>query len=471
MSTLFDFDEPDKDENDNSRNINRNNNSDFGTNNDPDQIRRIESDINNQMSDQNSHGNGMDIEEYRNNQDYRIPTNTEREILEKTIRRENNMDGLDDEQKQLEKEIKAKAINVVLGMLSENKDYEKILRTKPDMFTEILADIGKAQLLKQVTRLRNELDMVRKEIEVNDWESDTVNQYQSQFAKDFDVNNDINYDMFYTNSFHKIKKSLMQYDSYIMNIGPVLSDYIVTVAKFKGSDGWCSIHHEPGTMFILGKMFPYYRFSTPKVVLNNDSKIRGIQLKMQSLINPKVVYYYYGVPGVTESGNTRSFGVGSQDKTTYTYAEKFSNVFNFLKTYNINHNYSGSADMFINSLNEYKGFFDKVHPRHKFVFNLILDAIGHAYLDNGTIPDNLTTKTLLEFLPVSDLYNDKFVFMKDEEVKKLPYYDETMFPPYFKYPREHATAYYYIYGLTVEAKGTKLPRGIRVLRKFTEINN
>lgn len=244
----------------------------------------------------------------------------------------------------------------------------------------------------------------------NNWERDELNIYNRVFTSEPTLHFNSFYNQIYNNSLHKEKWNLIEYDNYIKNIGPMLSYY-----SYSNGSNWASISHVAGSMRFLKQLFPYESLSED-VVFDDDNSIKGLNLTLTNKICPKLQERYYGV-STSNKGN-----IGGE-KGLLTYAEKFSNVYNFFSTIKVdaNEHLREHIENFLEVLKSYKSqysFF--IHKDYSFVWDLVLDCIGHVYLiELKIVPDKkfFTLTNLNNVLSLKKILNNKGLFLSKEYAK------------------------------------------------------
>ena len=308
-------------------------------------------------------------------------------------------------------------------------------------------------LLEENLNLKKSLEESRKLLEQQSWSDIELALYTSVFLNDFDPNNA--YQEIYNNNIYGKKMTIVEKEAIIRSIPPALSYYSVACS----SGQWCSMYHVSGTIPILQQMFPFHSFSIENVFLNANKDLKGLQMKMTSRIFPKDNVWMYGTPGKT--GESSKFASGSKEKLTETYASKFANCFECLKTIKLlpNEETKERATNMLHALNSYKAcYYDIVYPYSRFYFNLVLDTIGHFYLNRGLLPKNLTLENLLTAFPPEDMIKSDLFLSREEALKSgiTPY----IFNLYV-FPRDYYIAHLIMERKVAEAyRAKKLPEGV-----------
>ena len=311
-------------------------------------------------------------------------------------------------------------------------------------------------LLEENLNLKKSLEEARKLLDQQSWSDIELALYTSVFLNDFNPSKA--YQDIYNNDIYDKKLTIVEKESIIRSIPPVLSYYSVACSPGQ----WCSMYHVSGTVPILQKMFPLHSFSIENVFMNANKDLKGLQMKMTSRVFPKDNVWMYGTPGKT--GESSKFASGSKEKLTETYAEKFANCFECLKTIKLiptEDTKKRAADM-LHALNSYKAcYYDIVYPYSRFYFNLVLDTIGHYYLSKGLLPKSLTLEHLLTAFPPEDMIQTDLFLSKEEALK-------SGIPPYivnlYVFPRDYYYAHLIMESKVAEAYRAKLlPEGVEAL--------
>ena len=219
----------------------------------------------------------------------------------------------------------------------------------------------------------------------------------------------------YNNNVHKKKfKCLLEFESYIKNLPPMLDWYAahnipVTNANFKSKFLSVSIHHVQGTMIMIQNLFPHLKVRMDVVYDSMGVDIVGINLTLVNGLFPIVSEKFYGAPGKKCNGNP---------KGDLTYAAKFSDTFNFLKTYKFD-TYSGNVTNSVNLMNvmnEFKADFFEVSKPYANFFRYCLDTIAHFYLERSVLPPSseFTIDKLRELFPKEKVYSKCFFYTVSE---------------------------------------------------------
>lgn len=339
-----------------------------------------------------------------------------------------------------------------------NNHGNRAKRSGEGEINALLDGKSKQDLVNQICNLQQTIDLLKEKVDRENWTEGELGIYNKVMLKNFDPDNN-DYNKYYNNNIQPIKRSIVQIEAIIKEIPPALSYYTVS-GVFSSGQKWAVLNHSAGTINILNEFYPYHDFSIVKILQNNSGTLRGLQLCMQSKLFPKKITYYYGVPGKVEapSGAFKQ----SEDKIIQTYAEKFANCFNFLKTIKIDPNVAADAKNFLGTINYYKNQFLIVHEDYKFVFDLIIDQIAHFYLDNGQIPSSkdFNSDVLLKCFPIDDMYKSD-LFYSDEEAERylgIP----SIITKSCKFPRDYYTAKTIMRGMVRRAiYYKKLPFGKR----------
>lgn len=346
-----------------------------------------------------------------------------------------------------------------------SSDGKRMRNNGPGELVAICNKMTKDQLIEEVVKRSQMLDVAVQKATLNSWSTNDIAMYRKIFIEDYDTGY-TEYAKYYNNNVQLIKKNKIEILDIIKKVPPPLS---YCNANY-GTNKFVTLAHQPGTDIILSKVYPYYDFYTPKVLLKDDTKVAGIQLTMQSREFPKIMNHYYGAPGTTQYAGDFA---NAEEKIRLTYAEKFSNCFSCLKTYNFLNDkvIYQRLQKLLDAINEYKAKFVSINVEYKFIFDLIIDQIAYFYIDKGLLPkaDEIDTAVLTKALPVQTVY--KLLCHTKEEAKEkvatLPRLAE-----FTLYPIDYYTGKQVIN--TVVAKlieDGSLPQGIEAVKNMEKIQN
>lgn len=319
----------------------------------------------------------------------------------------------------------------------------------------------KEELIEHIGNMQQILDLLKEKVVKEYWTMGELGLYNKVMIANFDPY-DNNYRKFYNNKLNPLKKGPVEIESDIItSIPPALTYYTVSSCISTGAK-WSVLNHSAGTFNILKAMYPYHDFSIVKIFQNNAGSLRGLQMCMTSKLFPKKCTFYYGVPGKVK---VQGAFEQSEDKIIQTYAEKFANCFNFLKTIKIDETMAADTRAFLNVINTYKTEFTLVDPEYRFIMDLIIDQIAHFYLNDGLIPSSkeFTIDILNKYFPPEVLYRSD-LFLSDREVAVAipvsPYIARR-----YKYPRDYFNASKLMYAMVRDAvfQG-KLPIGKKLYK-------
>ena len=277
----------------------------------------------------------------------------------------------------------------------------------------------KNELMIELTNTKKELQLAKRSVEINGWNNEEVINYQNTIVKStLDESlkyNDSNfYDFIYDPNDKDLngkKWSYLQYEMYISNIKPLLSYYESACVASQ----FASISHDGSTTFeVLGKLYPLCEFYISKEFVDkNKGVLKGIEIEQRNKLFPKLSKTYYSIPGFTDETQkyiTLNQHSGGGDRGLLTSSLKLAQCFKFFKTYKIPTSRFDDAENLLDVLNSYKASkeFILIDEKYKFLWNSILDAIGHVYLERGTLPDKskFTLRALKEWKNPEDFIND-----------------------------------------------------------------
>lgn len=329
---------------------------------------------------------------------------------------------------------------------------EKGKRRKNNGEGQIVGMYGKYtkdQLLHELVAKDKMLEIMSKKNDMTIWTENDRSMYNNVYLSNFNLNTS-KYMQYYNNNTRKkeFQKTGLEIETIINGIRPPLSH--CQVSEVSGQ--FTGINHSSESIIILKLMYPYHSFSITNMLYDDNHKITGVQLKMESKIFPgRIVDYYYGAPGKTEFN--KNF---AEDRTRLTYATKFKDTFKCLETTYYRLGSKPELQNFLDVINAYKGQFSDVPDDYRFVFGLIIDQMAYTILDSGFIPDaTFTLEQLMKIFPMKKMYDTIFYSLDELEkagIEQPSYIDHSIFP------RDYFTAAPMIRYMTTEVlRQSKIP--------------